>query len=50
LLDAGVGAARIGVVGECTACTREADGRRRYFSHRAEQAMTGRMLNVVGIQ
>ena len=49
LLDAGVSAARIEVVGECTACTREADGRRRYFSHRAEAGRAGRMLNVIGV-
>lgn len=49
LLEAGVAAARIEVVGECTACTREMNGRRRYFSHRAEAGTAGRMLNVVGI-
>jgi hypothetical protein len=49
LLDAGVSAARISVVGECTACTRLRDGRRRYFSHRGEHGFTGRMLSVVGI-
>ena len=49
LVDAGMKAERIEVVGECTACTREADGRRRYFSHRAEAGTAGRMLNVVGI-
>ena len=49
LVDAGVEGSRIGVVGECTACAREATGERRYFSHRAEQGIAGRMLNVVGI-
>jgi YfiH family protein len=49
LLDAGVGAERIAVVGECTACARDAAGKRRYFSHRAERGVAGRMLNVVGI-
>jgi hypothetical protein len=48
LLDAGVAAAKIGVVGECTSCTRLANGRRRYFSHRGEHGFTGRMLSVVG--
>ena len=49
LLDAGVSAERISVVGECTACTRLPDGRRRYFSHRGEHGFTGRMLSVVGV-
>jgi YfiH family protein len=48
LMDAGVGAAAISVVGECTACARLKDGRRRYFSHRAERGFTGRMLSVIG--
>lgn len=49
LLDAGVGAARIAVVGECTACARDARGGLRYFSHRGERGVAGRMLSVVGI-
>jgi len=49
LVDAGMKAERIEMVGECTACTREADGRRRYFSHRAEAGRAGRMLNVIGV-
>jgi YfiH family protein len=53
LLDAGLKAANIDVIGECTACTRlkasrtEA-GARKYFSHRAESGYTGRMLSVIG--
>jgi polyphenol oxidase len=49
LLDAGLNEAQITVVGECTACSRDAHGTRRYFSHRGEQGVAGRMLNVVGI-
>jgi polyphenol oxidase len=49
LLDTGVGEARIAVVGECTACARDADGVRRYFSHRGEKGVAGRMLNVAGL-
>lgn len=49
LLEAGVAAGRITVVGECTGCTHEPDGQRRYFSHRLEKGVTGRMLNVIGI-
>jgi YfiH family protein len=49
LLDAGLGETQITLVGECTACSRDAHGTRRYFSHRGEQGVAGRMLNVVGI-
>jgi YfiH family protein len=49
LLDAGVSESRITVAGECTACTRDEDGAPRYFSHRGEHGVAGRMLNVVGI-
>jgi polyphenol oxidase len=48
LLDAGLQASSITAVGECTACTRLRDGRRKYFSHRAEHGFTGRMLSVIG--
>lgn len=50
LLDAGLEQEQITVVGECTACTLEASGRPRYFSHRAQAGRTGRMLNVIGIR
>jgi YfiH family protein len=49
LLDAGVATGKISLVGECTACTRLSDGRRKYFSHRSEHGVTGRMLNVIGV-
>lgn len=49
LLDAGITEARIKVVGECTACTKSQSGAMRYFSHRAEHGIAGRMLNVVGV-
>jgi YfiH family protein len=49
LLDAGLKAKAISVVGECTACARLKNGRRKYFSHRAEHGYTGRMLSVIGI-
>jgi len=49
LVDAGIGAGRIAVVGECTACSQEENGTLRYFSHRGEKGVAGRMLNVVGI-
>ena len=43
LLDAGLRAETITVIGDCTNCHNN-----RYFSHRAEQGFTGRMLSVVG--
>jgi len=49
LLAAGVSPERITVVGYCTACARDEAGERRYFSHRAEKGVAGRMLNVVGV-
>jgi hypothetical protein len=49
LLDAGLSAPKISVVGECTACTRLPNGQRHYFSHRDEHGYTGRMLSVIGI-
>jgi YfiH family protein len=49
LLDAGVRAKKISVVGECSACARLKNGRRKYFSHRAEHGYTGRMLSVIGV-
>jgi YfiH family protein len=49
LLDAGLRAETISVMGECTGCTRLPDGRRRYFSHRMERGYTGRMLSVIGV-
>jgi hypothetical protein len=48
LLDAGVPAERISVIGECTACA-VSNGERKYFSHRAEHGFTGRMMSVIGI-
>lgn len=49
LLDAGLKAEQIWVVGECTACARDERGERRYFSHRAERGVAGRMLSAVGV-
>ena len=48
LLAAGLRASSITTIAHCTACTRLRDGRRKYFSHRAEQGFTGRMLSLIG--
>ncbi len=48
LLDAGVHPECISVVGQCTACARLPNGRRRFFSYRAERGATGRMLSAIG--
>jgi len=45
LVDAGLRAEAITVIGECTRCQNN-----RYFSYRAEQGFTGRMLSVVGLR
>ena len=45
LLDAGLGAEAITVIGDCTRCQNN-----RYFSYRAEQGWTGRMLSAVGMR
>ena len=49
LLDAGLRPETITVMGQCTACTRDTDGVRQYFSHRDEHGFTGRMMAVIGI-
>ena len=49
LLDAGIPAKNVSVVGECTGCAREKSGDRRYFSHRCEHGFTGRMMSAIGI-
>jgi YfiH family protein len=49
LLDVGLDPCKITVIDECTACSRTAEGERKYFSHRAEHGVAGRMLNVIGI-
>ena len=49
LLDAGLKAKRITVVGECTACARVKGGGLKYFSHRGESGFAGRMMGVVGV-
>ena len=49
LLDAGVPAQNIAVLGECTGCARNAQGERRYFSHRMEHGYAGRMMSVIGV-
>jgi polyphenol oxidase len=48
LIDAGLKAKRIAVVGECSACAR-VGGRLKYFSHRGESGFAGRMMGVVGV-
>ncbi len=49
LLEAGVAGERVSVLGECSACARKAEGERRYFSHRAERGVAGRMMGVIGV-
>ena len=48
MIEVGLAAERVMVVGECTACAR-AGGGRKYFSHRAEQGRAGRGMGAIGI-
>lgn len=48
LLEHGLRAEHLYSAGLCTACSRDAGGRRRFFSYRAEGARTGRMLSAIG--
>jgi hypothetical protein len=45
LLAAGLRADAITIIGDCTRCQNN-----RYFSYRAEQGFTGRLLSVIGIR
>jgi YfiH family protein len=45
LLDAGLQASAVSLVGGCTSCHREL-----FFSHRASQGHAGRMMSVIGIR
>lgn len=45
LLDAGLAAGTISIVGDCTGCNTD-----RYFSYRSEQGFTGRMFSAIGIR
>jgi polyphenol oxidase len=49
LLKTGIRNSQIVVIKECTACTQDQNGQLRYFSHRGEKGVAGRMLNVAGI-
>jgi YfiH family protein len=46
LVGAGLSPERVTVMGECSACARE-NGKRKYFSHRAECGFTGRMMGAI---
>ena len=48
LVGAGLASERVTVIGECTACAR-VNGRRKYFSHRAELGFTGRSMGMIGV-
>ncbi len=48
LIGVGLSPDAITTIAECSACSRAADGQRRYFSHRAERGITGRMMSVIG--
>ncbi|NYF79535.1 peptidoglycan editing factor PgeF [Granulicella arctica] len=49
LADSGIPSNQIAVVAECTGCARTSSGERKYFSHRIDLGITGRMMSVIGI-
>lgn len=49
LIGAGIPADAVTVLCECTACARDERGAMKYFSHRAEQGFTGRMMGAIGV-
>lgn len=49
MLSAGLDFSAISLLGQCSACSRLPDGRRKYFSHRAEHGLTGRMMAAIGV-
>jgi YfiH family protein len=49
LLAAGLPPQNITTLAQCTACA-TLEGRRRFFSHRADHGITGRMMSVIGIR
>lgn len=49
LLQAGLADSQITVMRACTACARDPQGHRLYFSHRGEEGVTGRMLSGIGV-
>ncbi len=48
LLSSGLAPERIFLTNQCTSCS-QLDGRRRFFSHRAEHGHTGRAMGLIGI-
>ncbi len=46
---AAAGVENIWVAGECSGCGVDGAGRRRYFSHRVDKGVTGRMMSVIGV-
>lgn len=49
LLEAGVESEKITVLRHCSGCAVDDAGQRRYFSHRMDKGVTGRMMSAVGV-
>jgi YfiH family protein len=49
LESAGVATNHIEVLAQCTACARTHDNRRKFFSYRTEEGVTGRMMTTIAI-
>jgi YfiH family protein len=49
LIGSGLPEDAVTVIAQCSACSRTPEGRRRFFSHRAEHGVTGRMMGLIGV-
>jgi YfiH family protein len=49
LIGAGLPEDAVTVIAQCSACARTENGQRRFFSHRAEKGVTGRMMGMIGV-
>jgi YfiH family protein len=49
LIGAGLAEDAVTILAQCSACARTPDGQRRFFSHRAEKGVTGRMMGLIGV-
>jgi polyphenol oxidase len=49
LIGAGLEEDAVTVIAQCSACARTPEGQRRFFSHRAEKGVTGRMMGLIGV-
>ncbi|WP_263383504.1 peptidoglycan editing factor PgeF [Granulicella arctica] len=49
LMRSGLASSNVTVIAECTGCAQTKTGARKYFSHRIDKGITGRMMSIVGV-